>query len=76
MRHDDPFAMALRTAFRGRIITSREGLWKGPPFKQLTEGAPKSGGRNSTGTCVHFVARDWLHTFSVIDPACSREPSG
>ncbi len=40
------------TAFRGRIITKRDNLWGGAPFKQLTEGVRKSGGRNSTGTYV------------------------
>jgi large subunit ribosomal protein L2 len=35
--------------FRGRIITSRKDLWAGGPFKPLTEGLRKSGGRNSQG---------------------------
>ncbi|KAI7841987.1 hypothetical protein COHA_004330 [Chlorella ohadii] len=35
--------------FRGRIITSRKGLWKGGPFKPLTEGLSRSGGRNAHG---------------------------
>jgi ribosomal protein L2 len=35
--------------FRGRIITSREGLWKKGPFKPLTEGFSKTGGRNNQG---------------------------
>ena len=34
---------------RGRIITSRKDLWKGGPFKPLTEGLTKSGGRNNHG---------------------------
>ncbi|KAL4856650.1 50S ribosomal protein L2 [Chlorella vulgaris] len=35
--------------FRGRVITSRKDLWKGGPFKPLTEGLSRSGGRNSQG---------------------------
>lgn len=35
--------------FRGRIITSRKDLWKGGPFKPLTEGMAKTGGRNHHG---------------------------
>lgn len=35
--------------FRGRIVTSRVGLWKGGPFKALTEGLRKTGGRNNHG---------------------------
>ena len=35
--------------FRGRVVTLREGLWKGGPYKPLTEGLRKSGGRNSFG---------------------------
>ncbi|MEO0348107.1 MAG: 50S ribosomal protein L2 [Pseudomonadota bacterium] len=34
---------------RGARIVSREGLWKGKPFKTLTKGLTKSGGRNNTG---------------------------
>ena len=30
-------------------MTLREGLWKGGPYKPLTEGLRKSGGRNSHG---------------------------
>jgi large subunit ribosomal protein L2 len=35
--------------FRGRVITSRQGLWKEGPFKALTEGLSRSGGRNAQG---------------------------
>eukprot|EP00887_Chlorella_sp_A99_P003360 scaffold26.g3360.t1 len=35
--------------FRGRVITSRKDLWKGGPFKPLTEGLGRSGGRNTRG---------------------------
>ena len=35
--------------FRGRIITSRTNLWRGGPFKPLTEGLRRSGGRNNQG---------------------------
>ena len=34
---------------RGRVITDRSGLWKGGPYKPLTEGLRKSGGRNAQG---------------------------
>ena len=34
---------------RGRVITDRSDLWKGGPYKPLTEGLRKSGGRNATG---------------------------
>jgi large subunit ribosomal protein L2 len=40
---------ALCAGFRGRVITSRKDLWKGGPFKPLTEGLSRSGGRNSQG---------------------------
>lgn len=35
---------------RGRITTSREGLWKGGPYKPLAYGKKSGGGRNNTGT--------------------------
>ena len=34
---------------RGRVTTSRKDLWKGGPFKALTKGMRKSGGRNNHG---------------------------
>lgn len=34
---------------RGRVITSRKDLWTGGPFKPLTEGLPRKGGRDSSG---------------------------
>lgn len=34
---------------RGRITTRRDHLWKGKPFKALTKGLTKSGGRNNHG---------------------------
>ena len=34
---------------RGRVITSRQQLWKGSPHKQLVSGGGRSGGRNATG---------------------------
>ena len=34
---------------RGRITTARDHLWKGKPFKALTKGLSKSGGRNNHG---------------------------
>lgn len=37
------------SSLRGRIITSRKDLWKGGPFKPLTEGLRRSGGRNNHG---------------------------
>lgn len=39
--------------FRGRQITSREGLWKGAPYKKLTRGMRKTGGRNHKGRCAY-----------------------
>lgn len=39
----------MTPGMRGRIITSRKGLWKGGPFKPLTEGLTRSGGRNNHG---------------------------
>ncbi|PSC73499.1 50S ribosomal L2 [Micractinium conductrix] len=35
--------------FRGRVITSRKDLWKGGPFKPLTMGLSRTGGRNAHG---------------------------
>ena len=35
--------------FRGRIITARENLWAGRPYRPLTEGLRKTGGRNNQG---------------------------
>ena len=34
---------------RGRITTTRDHLWKGKPFKALTVGLRKKGGRNNQG---------------------------
>jgi len=34
---------------RSLIIVDRESLWKGKPFKALTEGLNKKGGRNNLG---------------------------
>lgn len=34
---------------RGRIITTRKHLWKKSPFKPLTQGMAKTGGRNNQG---------------------------
>lgn len=34
---------------RGRVITRRDGLWKGKPWKALTEGMKRIGGRNNAG---------------------------
>ena len=42
-------ALTPAAGFRGRVITSRKGLWKGGPFKALTEGLSRSGGRNAQG---------------------------
>ncbi|KAL3146915.1 54S ribosomal protein L2 mitochondrial [Trebouxia sp. C0009 RCD-2024] len=39
---------------RGRVITDRRDLWKGKPFKALTEGITSSGGRNSQGRTTSF----------------------
>eukprot|EP00891_Asterochloris_glomerata_P000995 jgi/Astpho2/995/Aster-00822 len=39
---------------RGRIITSRKDLWKGKPFKALTKGLPRTGGRNHSGSITSW----------------------
>ena len=47
--------MALKTfkaytkSTRGTILTSREGLWKGKPYKPLTSTNYSSKGRNNYG---------------------------
>ena len=47
--------MALKTfkpytkSTRGTILTSREGLWKGKPYKPLTSANYSSKGRNNYG---------------------------
>ena len=47
--------MALKTykpttpSQRGLVLVDRSSLWKGKPFKELTEGLTSSGGRNNTG---------------------------
>ena len=42
------------TGMRGRVITDRSSLWKGGPFKALTEGKTSSGGRNAQGRTTSF----------------------
>lgn len=43
------------TAGQRHLVTvDRSGLWKGKPVKSLTEGATKSGGRNSFGRLTAF----------------------
>ena len=39
----------LHAGMRHRVTTSREGLWSGKPFKALTQGTAKTGGRNNHG---------------------------
>lgn len=39
----------LAAGMRGRIITLRDDLWKGKPYKPLTFGKRSTGGRNNTG---------------------------
>ena len=52
--------MALKTfkpstaAQRQLVIVDRSELWKGKPVKTLTEGKPKSGGRNNNGRLTAF----------------------
>jgi large subunit ribosomal protein L2 len=47
--------MALKTfrpttaSLRGLVAVDRSDLWKGRPVKELTEGKPKTGGRNNQG---------------------------
>ena len=44
----------MNTGMRGRVITDRSSLWKGGPFKALTEGKTSSGGRNAQGRITSF----------------------
>src|SRR5438105_2240189 len=39
---------------RELVLIDRSELWKGKPVKTLTEGKPKSGGRNSYGRLTSF----------------------
>jgi large subunit ribosomal protein L2 len=39
---------------RGLVLVSRAELWKGKPVKHLTEGMPKSGGRNNHGRITQW----------------------
>ncbi|DBB03083.1 TPA: 54S ribosomal protein L2 mitochondrial [Trebouxia sp. C0004] len=39
---------------RGRVITDRRDLWKGGPYKPLTEGIRKTGGRNAQGRITSY----------------------
>lgn len=39
---------------RGRVITDRRDLWKGGPYKPLTEGISKTGGRNAHGRITSY----------------------
>ena len=39
---------------RGRVTTDRSSLWKGGPYKPLTEGLSSSGGRNSQGRITSY----------------------
>ena len=39
----------MHAGFRGRIITTRENLWPGRPYRPLTEGLRKTSGRNNQG---------------------------
>lgn len=43
------FYKPITPGFRGRVVTSRRELWKGGPFKPLTVGLRKQGGRDSAG---------------------------
>ncbi len=47
-----PSRAAPAAGFRGRVVTTRKELWKGGPFKPLTEGFARSGGRNHSGKVV------------------------
>ncbi|KAK9818830.1 hypothetical protein WJX74_008560 [Apatococcus lobatus] len=44
----------ITPGFRGRVITSRQGLWKGSPYKPLTVGKHSSGGRNNGGSITSW----------------------
>jgi len=45
---------AFNAGMRGRVITDRRDLWKGEPYKPLTEGIRKTGGRNAQGRITSY----------------------
>ena len=45
---------AINAGMRGRVITDRKDLWKGDPYKPLTEGIRKTGGRNAQGRITSY----------------------
>lgn len=53
---------------RGRVITRRDGLWKGKPWKALTEGIKRISGRNNSGkTTVWHRGGGHKRTYRKVD---------
>lgn len=53
---------------RQLVIVDRSGLYKGKPFKKLTEGLSSKGGRNNTGrVTVRFQGGGHKRTYRLID---------
>lgn len=53
---------------RQLVIVSRAGLYKGKPFKSLTEGLSSKGGRNNTGrVTARFQGGGHKRTYRIID---------
>lgn len=53
---------------RGRIITLRSHLWKGKPYKPLTVGLRKKGGRNNQGRiCVWHRGGGHKRLYRMVD---------
>ena len=58
--------------FRGRILTGREDLWRGRPYRPLTLGLRKSGGRNSAGrTTVWHRGGGSKRLYRFVRPPCT-----
>jgi large subunit ribosomal protein L2 len=53
---------------RHRRLIDKSLLWKGDPYKPLTKGLPKSGGRNSSGKItVRHIGGGNKHSYRLID---------
>lgn len=53
---------------RAYIQVSREGLWRGKPVKELTEGLNKSGGRNNNGrTTMYTIGGGHKQRYRLVD---------
>eukprot|EP00238_Polyblepharides_amylifera_P014303 CAMPEP_0196587750 /NCGR_PEP_ID=MMETSP1081-20130531/58492_1 /TAXON_ID=36882 /ORGANISM="Pyramimonas amylifera, Strain CCMP720" /LENGTH=280 /DNA_ID=CAMNT_0041910025 /DNA_START=457 /DNA_END=1299 /DNA_ORIENTATION=+ len=54
--------------FRGRVITRRDDLWKGKPFKKLTQGKTRISGKNNKGrTTVWWRGGGHKRLYRIID---------